>query len=66
MRSHGKQWVLITTKRTSMDNQIRISVRVPREAVKQIEKIVKPLGSTLSQFVRTATLNAISASKRAA
>lgn len=48
-----------------MQYNIFKSVRLPRDVVKQIEKIVKVERSTFSQFMRTAAMNELSR-KRAA
>lgn len=39
-----------------MERQIAKSIRLPRSIVREIEKIVKADGSTISQFMRTATI----------
>ncbi len=39
--------------------QVTVSIRLPKPTVNRIKKIAKTGGSTLSQFVRTATINAL-------
>lgn len=42
-----------------MEKQVNKSVRLPKAIIRQIEKVVHGEGSTVTQFIRTATITAL-------
>ena len=49
-----------------MDVQIQTAVRFPRNLVRNIKRIARDEGSTLSQFIRTAVIKELNARKHRA
>lgn len=49
-----------------MEQQIRTAVRLPRPLIRDIKRVAKEEGSTFSQFIRSAAIQAMNERKKRA